>query len=187
MWILFKTLIIIIGFVYSNCFADQVKQEVLKRNGRDIGLIYHHPINVIDQTNAPVKITNARATYIPERTASIAKIWEEDYPIYSKHGILITLDAVGDSVVAFRITVHIYNSFGEHLGGLSAISTDPPNNDMQWIYSPRELFTFKGYGFVAVFLNKARLKDGTIWIYDKDEVASQLIPIIKPFEADETY
>ena len=111
---------------------------------------------------------------------------ERDYwSNYNDEGVLISLDATGETAVVVQYGVRIFNSFNEYLGGFAPTSMEPPHHGMGWLYRHSDIFTFKGYGYAFVFIAKARLKDGSIWIYDVEEVRSQIGPEVKRLKLDE--
>ncbi len=175
-----------------NAFADEAEREVLKIYGRAYPeySIYHHSIQVVKQTASPVTISVAHATYIPKLTGDVVRSRENainkiDWWNYKDEGILITLDANSETAVAVQYGVHVFNSFNEYLGGFEATEMDIPRTGMKWLYRNSDIFTFKGYGYVFVFVAKARLEDGSIWTYDPEEVNAQIGPKVKRFKLEE--
>ena len=91
----------------------------------------------------------------------------------AREGLTITVNARGENVVAVKFGVIVYDAFKEYLGGLTAITMDPPTTNMQWTYNPPYLFKFRKYGVVSIFVRQARLKNGKIWNFDENFVTKK--------------
>ena len=176
----------------GNAFAGEAKREELNVYGRSYPeySIYHHSIKVVKQSASPVMITGAHAIYIPKTAADAVRsakdaVNKKDWWNYDDEGVLISLDATSETAVAVQYGVQIFNSFNEYLGGFSPTSMELPQHGMSWLYRHSDIFTFKGYGYAFVFIAKTRLKDGSIWTYDAEEVSSQISPKVKRLKLDE--
>ena len=196
--ITFAIVLTIAGIEASANEAKRENLQVLYGSQPIEYTIYHHDVRVVKQSDSPVRITGASATYIPETTAklvryahrSLIKYYKETVETMKKYedqSVLISLNATGNSAVAVQYGVHIYNSFNEYLGGFRATAMHAPRDGMSWVYRHSDIFTFDGYGYAFAFVVKVRLKDGTIWTYDFEEVNSQIDPIVKRLELDKEW
>ena len=86
----------------------------------------------------------------------------------------ITIDAEGEDAVAVKFGVVAYDAFKEYLGGLTAITMDPPKKSMEWDFKPAYLFKFEKYGVVSVYVRQVRLKNGRIWNYTPEIISKEL-------------
>ena len=156
------------------------------------GIIFHNKAFYVNQDTSPVRITDAKVRHVPEEITSLADWvldnwggvikWDNVYlpnentsPLeyfgdLRRERVEITIDARGENVVAVKFGVIVYDAFKEYLGGLTAITMDPPTTGMQWEYSPPYLFKFKKYGIVGIYVRQVRLKDGEIWNFDSNFV-----------------
>ena len=153
---------------------------------RDVkGKVYHNEAFNINEDASPVRITNVSVSHIPGETASLAEAYRDSLFRYLDDGeknrlrrlarekLTITIDASGESVVAVKFGVIVYDAFKEYLGGLTAITMNAPTTGMQWEYNPIYLFKFEKYGVVGVYVRQARLKDGSIWNFDENFIRTK--------------
>ena len=124
---------------------------------------------------SPVKIKKLIAKHIPTSTAQLADLYydslfrylDDDQKItlkkYRNEKLEIIIDAEGANAVAVKFGVVVYDAFDEYLGGLTAITMNPPTDGMLWNYSPSYLFKIEKYGIVCVYVRQARLNSGEIW------------------------
>ncbi len=182
----------VLVFADFDAFAAEAKREALKVYGKSYPefAIFHHDVSIVKQSASPVKITGASVTYVPKAVADTVRsakgeVSKKDWWNYDNEGLLIQLNSIGESAVAVQYGVHIYNSFNEYLGAFAATHMDTPQDGMTWLYRHSDIFTFKGYGYAFTFVAKVRLKDGSIWTFDAEEVKSQIDPIVIRLKLDE--
>jgi len=108
--------------------------------------------------------TNVSTKHIPTKTTELAKaVWDQLYKHLSDHekerlrklsktGLEVKIGAEGASAVAVKFGVIVYDSFKEYLGGLTAVTMDSPDNEMEWHFSPAYLFKFEKYGVVGIYV-----------------------------------
>ena len=149
------------------------------------GTVYRNTTFFIHQDGSPVRVHRVTARHIPQETALLADAYYDSLFRYldnddksrlrklARETLTITIDAEGESVVAVKFGIVVYDAFKEFLGSLTGISMDPPQVGMQWEYNPAYLFKFKKYGVVGVFVRQARLQDGRIWNFDEDLVTEE--------------
>ena len=123
--------------------------------------------------------------HIPQETAVLAEAYRSSLFRYledhekdrlqrlARETLTITIDANGEKVVAVKFGVVVYDAFREYLGGLTAITMDPPTKGMQWDYNPVYLFKFRKYGVVGIYVRQARLENGGIWNFDEEFIKNQ--------------
>ena len=150
------------------------------------GIAYYNEAFHLTQERSPVRITNVKIRHVPSETAAKARAVRDTMSRYlkdherinlrrfSQESLTITVDAHGEDVVAVKFSVVVYDAFKEYLGGLTAVTMDPPTALMDWEYRPPYLFKFKKYGVVGVYVRQARLRNGQIWNFDEDSVAREL-------------
>jgi hypothetical protein len=155
---------------------DAITEEITIYKSQK-GTIFNNETFIVNNDNSPVQIISAKAKHIPSETAALAKqYWKQLYKYLSdsekeklrrlsREGLRIIIGAKGDDAVAVKFGVIAYDAFKEHLGGLTAITMDPPDNKMTWDFKPAYLFKFRKYGVVGVYVRQVRLKDGKIWNY----------------------
>lgn len=182
----FLSFFILAFFFAGNTSAQEARVESVSLYENMKGDVFYNETFFINDSESPVQIENVSARHIPEETASMAdQIWDQLYKYlsdnekdklrnYARSGLSIFVDASGDEAVAVKFGIVAYDAFKEHLGGLTAVTMDPPSNGMEWDFSPAYLFKFKKYGVVGVYVRQVRLKDGTIWNFDEAETISKL-------------
>lgn len=182
----FLSFFIFAFFFAGNTSAQEARVESVSLYENMKGDVFYNETFFINDSESPVQIENVSARHVPEETASMAdQIWDQLYKYlsdnekdklrnYARSGLSIFVDASGDEAVAVKFGIVAYDAFKEHLGGLTAVTMDPPRNGMEWDFSPAYLFKFKKYGVVGVYVRQVRLKDGTIWNFDEAETISKL-------------
>ncbi len=170
--------------IFSVAQAQEAKIEDVTIYKDIKGTVYHNEAFYINEKDAPVRIVNVTGRHIPRETAALADAYRNSLFRYlgdrekdrlkrlARETLTITIDASGKNVVAVKFGVIVYDAFKEYLGGLTAITMDPPTNGMQWDYSPAYLFKFKKYGVIGIYVRQARLADGSIWNYDENFITS---------------
>ena len=165
--------------------AQEAKVEPINIYEDTKGIVYLNEVFFINEESSPVRITNARVRHIPQETAVLAEAYRSSLFQYlkahekdrlrrlSRETLTITIDANGENVVAVKFGVIVYDAFREYLGGLTAITMDPPTGGMQWDYNPVYLFKFKKYGVVGIYVRQARLANGRIWNFDEGFVTTE--------------
>ena len=123
--------------------------------------------------------------HTPSETAALADLaWDQLFRYlsddakvelrrYRRENLRIEVAARGAEAVAVKFGVIVYDSFNEFLGGLTAITMDPPTALMEWDYTPPYLFKFRKYGVAGVYVRQVRLKDGSIWNADLDFITRE--------------
>ena len=182
----FLSFFIFAFFFAGNTSAQEARVESVSLYENMKGDVFYNETFFINDSESSVQIENVSARHVPEETASMAdQIWDQLYKYlsdnekdklrnYARSGLSIFVDASGDEAVAVKFGIVAYDAFKEHLGGLTAVTMDPPRNGMEWDFSPAYLFKFKKYGVVGVYVRQVRLKDGTIWNFDEAETISKL-------------
>lgn len=122
--------------------------------------------------------------HIPSETAMKAKMTSDilsrylsddeilNLARYKNEALEISIDAAGSDAVAVKFGVVVIDAFKEYLGGLTAITMDPPTTGMEWTYSPSYLFKAEKFGVVCVFVRQVRLSNGDIWNFDPQQIAN---------------
>ena len=173
----------LLALAFSTIRAQEAQVEQIHLYEDQKGIVYLNEAFHINEDNGPVRILKVTVRHIPKKTAVIADAYYDGLFRYlkdhdkqrlrqlSKENLTITIDADGESVVAVKFGIIVYDAFKEFLGGLTGITMDAPTVGMQWNYNPIYLFKFEKYGVVGVYVRQARLKDGRIWNFDEDFVA----------------
>lgn len=134
---------------------------------------------IIQQASSPLQISEYEANYAQKSS-------------YSREGIAhkVTFTNVADqAVVAYRITFNAFDVFNEDMGrGLGGISIENigpgATGKGSWRQSPYAAFSFDSYGTGVAYVSTVRLKDGTIWTFNKDDVLAELQKISADLTAD---
>ena len=176
----------ILLFIGGEAAAQAGKKEEITLHTKygtpfELHFFYNETFYVNDQ-KAPVQISKVVARHIPERVAELARSMrrymeradQDNLRALSREGLKITIDAEGPKAVAVKFGVIAYDAFKEYLGGLTAVTMDPPGSGMVWNFRPAYLFKFKKYGVVAVYVRQARLKNGKIWNFSPDVVLKEI-------------
>ena len=165
--------------------AQEAKIETVDLYRQVTGTVYGNEAFHVHEKGSPVRITSVSVQHIPRETASLANSYltslyrylKDNEKIrlqqYAKESLKITISAQGEDVVAVKFGVVVYDAFKEYLGGLTAITMDPPTTHMRWDYNPAYLFKFKKYGVVGIYVRQARLRNGQIWNFDENLVTSE--------------
>jgi hypothetical protein len=181
----FLSFFILAIFFAGNTSAQEARVESVTLYQTMKGDVFYNRTFFINDSESPVQIENVSAQHVPEETALAAdQIWDQLYKYlsddekdhlrnYARSGLSIFVDASGDEAVAVKFGIVAYDAFKEHLGGLTAVTMDPPTYGMEWDFSPAYLFKFKKYGVAGVYVRQVRLKDGTIWNFDEEETLSK--------------
>ena len=181
--------ILVFGMLVASAFpavqAQEAKVDHITIYKDAKGIVYYNEVFFINEENSPVRINNVMLRHIPQETAVLAEAYRSSLFRYledhekdrlrrlAKETLTITIDANGEKVVAVKFGVVVYDAFREYLGGLTAITMDPPTKDMQWDYNPVYLFKFKKYGVVGIYVRQARLGNGGIWNFDEDFIKNE--------------
>ena len=184
-----KTISLIAGTLGTLAFSAiqaqeaRVEQVTIYENVK--GNVYLNETFFINENASPVHITDVVVRHIPRETAELADAYwdslfqylddqkKENLQSLAKEKLTITINARGDNVVAVKFGVIVYDAFNEYLGGLTAITMDPPTTSMKWNYNPPYLFKFEKYGIVGIYVRQARLKNGGIWNFDENFVTNE--------------
>ena len=161
------------------------KEEIIMFTKYDNRLEFHLFNNetfFINDPKSPVQISKVKARHTPKRAAKLAQSMHRYMKLgdqsrireLSREGLKITIDAEGPKAVAVKFGVIAYDAFKEYLGGLTAVTMDPPGSGMVWNFRPAYLFKFKKYGVVAVYVRQARLNNGKIWNFSPDVVLKEI-------------
>lgn len=184
----FFILFMVIGFltIFPSFSADSYREEKVKIYNDTTGKIYYNQTEIINDVSSPVKINKLVAKHIPTSTAQLADIYydtlyrylDDEQKItlqkYRNENLEISIDAEGTNAVAVKFGVVVYDAFDEYLGGLTAITMDPPTKGMLWDYSPSYLFKIEKYGIVCVYVRQVRLSSGEIWNFKPQLVVEEL-------------
>ena len=176
------------GFVLtaaSPIYAQEARsQQVTIYEDVQATVFYNETFHVNDE-ESPVDILDVSVLHVPSETATLADAYRDQLfrylsdaekdtlRQYSNENLRITITARGGGVVAVKFAVIVYDAFNEYLGGLTAITMDPPTTNMEWDYRPPYLFKFRKYGVLGVYVRQARLQDGSIWNADLDLVTRE--------------
>lgn len=178
------TLAILICCLGQLLAASQYSAITVPLYGDDTGIVYYNQVEIINTNSSPVKITHASAMHIPSETAMKAKMTSDilsrylsddeilNLARYKNEALEISIDAAGSDAVAVKFGVVVIDAFKEYLGGLTAITMDPPTTGMEWTYSPSYLFKAEKFGVVCVFVRQVRLSNGDIWNFDPQQIAN---------------
>ena len=177
---------VVLCFLPAALFSQSAREETITLYDTMSGDIFYNETFFVNETNSPVQISSVEARHIPSDTAELAEqivrslgryehlaTQMDRVREYTQANLRITISAEGSDVVAVKFAVIAYDAFGEHLGGLTAITMDPPQSGMVWDFSPAYLFKFKRYGVVGVYVQQARLANGEIWDFDSETVLDQ--------------
>ena len=178
-------LFLIVSSIVSH--AKEARVEKVKLYENIYGDIYYNETFLINEKDAPVQISSVNVIHIPGTTSDLAdQVWRSlskylsatEKKLVNKYrdeGIEVTIDAKGKDVVAVKFGIVAYDAFNEYLGGLTAITMDPPTDDMRWNFKPIYLFKFKKYGVVGVYVRQVRLSNGQIWNFNEACVRKKLL------------
>lgn len=182
------------GFLLTTSFLILLSNSVMAQEARTEnltiyetikGVVYHNETFFINEQNSPVQISKVTARHVPSSTAKTAEaVWDRLYKYLddkekktiralARENLQVEISASGERAVAVKFGVIAYDAFKEYLGGLTAVTMDPPVDNMQWDFSPAYLFKFERYGIVGVYVRQARLKDGTIWNFEPDVILKE--------------
>lgn len=166
--------------------SQTAREESINFYGDISGEIFYNETFFVNDASSPVQIRNVVARHIPSDTADVAseiirQLGRFDHLAdqlnrvreYTREDLRVTISADGQDVVAVKFAVIAYDAFKERLGGLTAITMEPPQGEMIWNFSPAYLFKFKRYGVVGVYVQQARLASGEIWNFDAETVLAR--------------
>ena len=154
------------------------------------GEVYVNESIMINAPDCPVQINNIKVTHVTEETRQLAKYFlseaysalnsseKEKIRELSNSGLGIKISAQANDAVAVKFGVITIDAFKEYLGGLTAITMDPPSSDMTWNYTPAYLFKFEKYGVAVVYVRQVRLENGTIWNFNIQNTQKRLSGLI---------
>lgn len=179
-------LVIILCVLPVALLAQTAREESVSIYGDIEGSIFYNETFFVNDPASPVQISVVEARHVPLETAEMAELVIRELGRYeqlatqmdlirelTREQLRITIGAEGNDVVAVKFAVIAYDAFNEHLGGLTAVTMDPPQDEMEWNFSPAYLFKFRRYGVVGVYVQQARLRNGEIWNFDSENVLTQ--------------
>ena len=165
--------------------AQEARSREITLYGDAKGTLYLNETFRVNDPNSPVQISRVSVVHTPSETAAVAEAYydqlfrylsdsqKETLRQYRRENLQIEISARGTDAVAVKFGVIVYDSFNEYLGGLTAITMDPPTTLMEWSYTPPYLFKFRKYGVLGVYVRQARLADGTIWNANLDFISRE--------------
>lgn len=146
--------------------------SALSISGQTRGAI--HPVStIIEQPDAPIKITKYDAAY-------------QEGVRYSREGIAHTVSYMNTSrrkIVAVQlglVSFDVWNEFLDRTNGVSMADLEPYGEDTGfWVATASADFQFlTGVVYVA----KVRFEEGEIWSVDLEEIAKELREIEEGFD-----
>lgn len=190
-------LIILLSCLAPVLAVDQYREATVPLYNKETGVVYYNQIAIINSNSAPVNITSATAMHIPSETAIKAGMAYDmlsrylsdndkfNLARYRKEALEVNIDATGSNAVAVKFGIVVIDAFKEYLGGLTAVTMDPPKSGMSWTYSPSYLFKAQKYGVVCVFVRQVRLSNGDIWNYNPQQIANELMKFTNNISQDD--
>ena len=171
--------ILLMAIVLANAsHAQEARSREVTLYENVKGTVYLNETFHVNDPASPVQISGMSVVHTPSETAALADLaWDQLFRYlsdtakdelrrYRRENLRIEVAARGAEAVAVKFGVIVYDSFNEFLGGLTAITMDPPTALMEWDYTPPYLFKFRKYGVAGVYVRQVRLKDGSIWNAD---------------------
>ena len=179
----------VVAVLVSLCslsLAQEAREESIKLYKNFNGKIFYNSTFFINDQDSPVEIVSVQARHVPTETAELAKaLWDQLYKYLSDEekdklransspDLTVEINAKGKNAVAVKFGVIAYDAFKEYLGGLTAVTMEPPTLGMTWEFQPTYLFKFKKYGVVGVYVRQVRLRDGSIWNFDAAKIVAKV-------------
>ena len=178
--------ILLMAIVLANAsHAQEARSREVTLYENVKGTVYLNETFHVNDPASPVQISGMSVVHTPSETAALADLaWDQLFRYlsddakvelrrYRRENLRIEVAARGAEAVAVKFGVIVYDSFNEFLGGLTAITMDPPTALMEWDYTPPYLFKFRKYGVAGVYVRQVRLKDGSIWNADLDFITRE--------------
>ena len=187
-----------LGWALAESFAQQAtvtKHFLDIIYGQEIyATQYKHDAFYFNDPDSPVKIHKVTAVYTPKSAVDNAQLvlqqirehqgyasadvrkYQYEARGFDQEQVMVTVVAEGHNTAAVKFGVLVVDSFGDILDRFTAITMDPlvPTEKMKWRSTAYNLFTFKGYGVVGVYVRQVRTRDGKLWEFNPDRVAQAL-------------
>ncbi len=133
-----------------------------------------HKTIILNDPDAPLKIKAAKTFLLGSDQREAVKHTMLRYlrPLVPK-GPIVEIDAINSNVVAAKFGVLFYDTFNEPAGRFTGLIIGTPEKGMRW--SDREKLSWREFGIACVFVRAVRLKDGSVWKFDRKKIATMLV------------